>query len=200
MSRFARLIAILLLILALVVLAFKINYVVGSIGWPGTGVLIVLVLVIIGIYYFVRSFLVGRYSRILLLIICLVAAFFCPYGYIYGLVDFSLNRTKYEQIVRDLDSGMYNAQMASTEYKKEGTLIGLGNDHIARLYKDSLLTMVLFFKNAPDENFCGDLYISDPRRIRDPKLSMIMSEFDAGQLSRNWFWIQTYTDTTQFPK
>jgi len=190
----------LLLVSGLSLLYFKISHDIGLIGLPVAGITAILLIIIAALYFFIVPYLKRQYAQTLLLVVCLAAAQLLPYGYLYGLIDFKRHRESQERIVHDFNHGGFDSLLLSDAYRSNGIRLSSRKDHFIDIYADSTLRMVFFFKPIRSQNFCGDLFISNPKYITDKRIYYFLHRpFHYTKLNDNWYWIETTAEPPSGP-
>jgi hypothetical protein len=186
----------LILLSGMIPLYFKIDHAILLIGWPVAGIIGISLIIIAALYFYIFPFLKRTYAQLLLLAICLAAALLLPYSYLYGLIDFKQHRESHERVVHDFYHGGFDSLLTSDAYRSNGVRLSSRKDHTIDIYADSSLRMVFFFNPIRNQNFCGDLFISNSQYITDKRVYYFLRHpFHYTKLNDNWYWIETYKAT-----
>jgi hypothetical protein len=185
------------ILLGLLIVFFRIFNSFNGLGWTNWEIVVVPGLTIVAIVVAIKEMLKKRFTPLLILLLFVAIAIFIPFEYIYGVIDYKIQKKARSLVVEKLNSGEYDSLLKSVKYPENGVKIDNTEGHVINLYSDSRLQLIFFFQtyNREKQNYCGILYISNEGFLKDRTVqSFLYREVDYKKLDNNWYWIKTYED------
>lgn len=142
-----------------------------------------------------------NFKPLLILIFFTLTTLFFPFEFVTGWTQFYFNKADKLSTLSKLDNGEYNDLIQKEEYPESGIWIEDNNPRV-KIFKDDSLRLLFFWQSHRwnGEQYCGTLYISNEKFLRDKKIyDFLMREFHYTKLQNNWYWVDCYVDYTPAP-